>query len=819
MGTSTSEHELEIFPVTKVWDAGKGKWTKTPAVRGSWKGYRATEEERARYGNLGLGIPKGRVVIDVDCYKGTTTAMIDSALGVALDWKGAALQRTVSGGEHYCFRLPPGVEIRQGDSLLGVVGFDTRCTGKGWICSGEGYKDLTTFGLPESLWFEGFPELPEAAIRMLQGDVVSTSSSDAGADIFDLEIALSSRPLDDISVDDVREYLSRLGDEHLTNYGNWLKVGLSLHHQFGGSREGLLEWAEWSKQCDDRELCNADGVRVGFDRAEIDRKWSSFGRRANTKPTRFDYVIKMAGGRIRKMAPLGDRTLLGELISEAEAVANLADWQNLKERVGRLTLQQLPSDHRAMICKALEGGWLRDAGLGKGEIRAALKAGKVRKGVAVEVGNPQRPAWLTSWAYVESACQFYNTRLHYGIRREAFNAKYDRESECLAAEKRASDYALVDMTIPTVVDAFFWPNAAAMFEHEGRAVVNTYRDCRVAPLDEWDEEGRETVRVFEEHLVLLFGDERERRLVVDWMAYVVRNPGRRVNWALVIQGAQGIGKSYLSTALQAVMGDGVKNLDATAISGRFTAWAHGAIVNCVEELRVFGTNRWEVLDRLKPFVTNSTIQIEEKGRDHRTVPNFTSYLFLSNYKDALPIVEDDRRYCVLFADIQSEAELFNRLGGELETAKYFERLFSLTEKRPDALRRYFEDWEYSDEFAPRGRAPSTRAKETLKGLSVAEDQMTLEDAISRHECEVVGPQLLDVTWLNKLCVAEGLELPKARTIGSILLRMGYTPVTARRVWIKASSAYHYIWIKAPYNDDYATDRVQAFHEGDGDVPF
>ena len=57
---------------------------------------------------------------------------------------------------------------------------------------------------------------------------------------------------------------------------------------------------------------------------------------------------------------------------------------------------------------------------------------------------------------------------------------------------------------------------------------------------------------------------------------------------------------------------------------------------------------------LKPFITNSMIQIEEKGRDHRTVPNFTNYLLLTNYKDALPITNDDRRFCVMYGRIQNE---------------------------------------------------------------------------------------------------------------------------------------------------------------------
>jgi hypothetical protein len=808
----------EIFPVVKVWDEMKGKWNKRPAVRGSWQGYEASAEEQARAQNLGLGIPPGRVVIDVDAYKGVTTDQIDAALNVRLDWDAARIQRTVSGGEHYCFVLPTGVDVRQGDSLLGISGFDTRASGKGWICSGDGYEDLTVLGLPDALWEEDFPVLPLEAVRALAGDHAPEIDESEGG-TFDLELAIAAQPLDGIGLDEIREYLERLPDDYLTTYDKWVKVGMAIHHQVGGDKAGALAWAEWSKQCDERELVNGEGTRIVFDAQEIKDKWRSFGRRARGKPTRFDYVIAGAGGRIREIAPIGDQTLLDDVLDDARNIASVDDWQRLKERVGRLTLRQLPSDHRAMIAKVVGEGWAKGAGIGKTEIREALKAGKIKKETGANPGESQRPEWLDGWVYVESTCQFYTLALNYGIKREAFNAKFDRMSECLVAEKRAADVALIDYQIPTVVDTFYFPGADSIFEYEGKLMVNSYWDRRVEPCAVWDDEAQQTVGAFERHMAFLFSDERERRLIIDWMAFVVRNPGKRVNWALMIQGAQGIGKSYLVVALQAIMGDGVKSLDPSAISGRFTGWAHGSLVNAVEELRISGTNKWEILDRLKPFITNATVQIEEKGRDHRTVPNFPSYIFFTNHKDALPIVEDDRRYCIIFSDIQSEAELFNRLGGKDETAKYFDHLFGLTNKRPDALRKYLDEWKYSSEFQNQGRAPETKSKRMINQLSVSDDQLIIEDAIDRHDCACINRQVVDITWLNELCKVDGDELPQTRALTSILLRMGFSPIEKRRVKIGKTGKYHYVWKGAMVSDSTAVQITRDFHEDGEGVPF
>ena len=118
------------------------------------------------------------MIIDLDTQKGITTADVERVLGCSLDWDSAAVQQTVSGGMHYAFSLPMGVEVKQGSNLLDCDGFDTRASGKGWICSGDGYIDLTMFGLPGALVDEDCPELPEQACELLAVAPVVDDSND-----------------------------------------------------------------------------------------------------------------------------------------------------------------------------------------------------------------------------------------------------------------------------------------------------------------------------------------------------------------------------------------------------------------------------------------------------------------------------------------------------------------------------------------------------------------------------------------------------------------------------------------------------------------
>lgn len=258
MSQRTTIPVYNVFPVNLIHTTGKDKPEKKPAVRG-WQSHMATLDEVAFSSNLGVGVPDGHVFVDLDTYKGVTRESVEAALGVELSWDAALLQRTVSGGEHYCFRLPDGLDVRQGSSLLGVVGFDTRTHGKGWICTGEGYEDMTLVGMPKAVFVEEWPMLPaEAVERMQQAERVMTDGKE---------------PLG-YTEDQLREILSVL-DPAPAAREDWLAVGMALHHETGGSREGFRLFNEWSGMKDEAGELRYPKYQV----EDVRSAWHSFKRR------------------------------------------------------------------------------------------------------------------------------------------------------------------------------------------------------------------------------------------------------------------------------------------------------------------------------------------------------------------------------------------------------------------------------------------------------------------------------------------------------------------------------------------------------------
>lgn len=623
-----------------------------------------------------------------------------------------------------------------------------------------------------------------------------------------LEAALMSEPLD-LTEEEIQLYLDQL-DPNAYEYGldqgvfGWGNVGAALAHQFRKGDRGFEIWVEWSKR--NREKHNLKGMRHKYDSFEVMPR----GHRPITFASVID-AVKRQGGAVAKPAD-GGKSNMDKLIDRANEIETLEQYNEFRQEVSKMSGAILSDDMRQVLAHEVVNAIGKKFGLTKGVVGKAFAPKKI---TSVAEGR-SLPGWLEGWSYIEKQCEFYHLPTNHNIKKEAFNARYNRMSECIIDERSADHLALVKFKIPTYADKMYWPGAGDVFEYEGKAMVNDYVPSGVVPAKSIDAQGQRAVDLFLKHTEMLIPDERERRILLDWLAYVYQNPGKRINWAILLQGAQGAGKSYYATLMGLLLGSNMKTLEAAAVAGRFTAWATGSVLTVMEEVRVNGSSKYEVMDRMKPFITNPTIQIERKGLDHQVVPNFTNYLMLSNHKDALPIGDNDRRYCPIYSAIQSEGQLFKLLGGREGADLYFQNLFGSMEDHPDALAAFMRDFEISEDFSPSGRAPITQASETMKALSKSPLQQDIESALIELECEVINDRIVDATHFQSLCEGHGIELPKTSGFSSVMLEMGFEPISSR---VKIGKKLHRIWIRPEAIKIMDAVRLaQNFHErvnGDG----
>ncbi len=235
---------LPVFPVNAK---------KRPSVKG-WQQPLAPEQYHWPVKKLGIPIPAGVFVVDLDTYKGVTRQQVEQLLGCPLPWDAALMQRTQSGGEHYAFAYN-GPELMQGADLLKLKGFDSRRAGAGFIVSGEGYTQ-EGFGVYRMAQPASLPPLPmQAAQRLMKPE------------------REASAPLRPATEDDKRNAVEAL--KHIDpdcSRDEWVRVGMSLKVLF---REDVESGHEIFQSWSAGEY--HDEIPVGYvDYDDVEHQFDSF---------------------------------------------------------------------------------------------------------------------------------------------------------------------------------------------------------------------------------------------------------------------------------------------------------------------------------------------------------------------------------------------------------------------------------------------------------------------------------------------------------------------------------------------------------------
>jgi hypothetical protein len=153
-------------------------------------------------------------------------------------------------------------------------------------------------------------------------------------------------------------------------------------------------------------------------------------------------------------------------------------------------------------------------------------------------------------------------------------------------------------------------------------------------------------------------------------------------------------------------------------------------------------------------VTNRVVDITCKGKDPKTVPNRTNYIFCTNYEDALPLKQGDRRFAVLKTKWQNREDLVKWEKGE--GAGFYKNLYAAMRSDPEGIKYGLENVEIPDWFKDMQVAPITEGTKDMIQASKSQGLKDLEYLI--EEYDLAKPAIrLDVI---KVCADESdIELP------------------------------------------------------------
>lgn len=161
-----------------------------------------------------------------------------------------------------------------------------------------------------------------------------------------------------ITIEEAKQLLTHVDNE---DYDTWLRVGMSLHHEFSGGIEGLDLWDEWSRS-----------ARNYIGREDLLKRWDSFGKHGH-RPVTARWLLKV-GKESAQDAEIAEKR--AEVDALKEEIAACSDTIKLTRMIAPKAGAIAGSDRaiRAELAGAIRARFrsLTGTNLPIAEVRAAM---------------------------------------------------------------------------------------------------------------------------------------------------------------------------------------------------------------------------------------------------------------------------------------------------------------------------------------------------------------------------------------------------------------------------------------------------------------
>jgi Family of unknown function (DUF5906) len=283
-----------------------------------------------------------------------------------------------------------------------------------------------------------------------------------------------------------------------------------------------------------------------------------------------------------------------------------------------------------------------------------------------------------------------------------------------------------------------------------------------------------------QHLCKVFGKD-DAKHIIEWLAHRVQRPEEKINHALVLGGAQGIGKDTLLEPLKDAVGWwNFHEVSPKQITGRFNGFLKSVILRVSEARDLGESNRFDFYDHMKAYTAAppDVLRVDEKHLCEYWVFNVFGVIITTNYKsDGIYLPADDRRHYVAWSDREKRDfsenywnklwNWYNRDGGISHVAAYLANLDIST-------------------FDPKAPPPKTPAFWAIVEASRTPEDAELADVIDAMN----RPNAITIAMIATMADGEfGIwirERKNRRVIPHRLEKCGYVPVrndTADGLWV------------------------------------
>lgn len=621
-------------------------------------------------------------------------------------------------------------------------------------------------------------------------------------DVVDDYLTYFCRPVDGITIEVAREALMCVDAD--CSYFEWIEMASALKHQFGGGDsegDAYLLFDEWSEK----------GTKYAGQK-DTAAKWKSFS--------------EQPAGR----APITIRTLLKRAVESGwdagqvkeECFQSVSAWisfecktstQLMSEGVKRIAATPLISHTEEDALLQMLASTARqkfEVRLTPAALRRDLK--RLRESITVKKDADTEktvPPWARGLCYVAATNTIHRQSTRQVFTLESFDNVYGRELLPSVEEIqksgddvdagtlhtpmfKPSQYVLNHLKCQTVDDTDYDPSSPEkmVVSRDGKRYLNIYRISYKKSDKAYSEYAMD---ILFDHMMWAFKEPKYRTILMDWMAHNVQFPGVKIRWAPLLQGAEGCGKTFFAQCMRVVLGDdNVRLINKESIKKGWNEWTFGSQFVAIEEIRVAGHNRHDVMNSLKEPVTNDFITVNERNRSTRTVRNVTNYMAFTNHHDALALSDESRRWFVLKSVIQSKPQIQEKLASD---PGYFVRLFDMLVTHGPGLRWFLENRTIQSDFATNGPAPHSIYLDEM----IADTGNDLLSHIKRiweeGENLYVRPDIIASGPLQLALDMEGVRNANPQYVASVLREAGFRKLDGRHILTEGGER-QYVWVHA-----------------------
>jgi hypothetical protein len=142
---------------------------------------------------------------------------------------------------------------------------------------------------------------------------------------------------------------------------------------------------------------------------------------------------------------------------------------------------------------------------------------------------------------------------------------------------------------------------------------------------------------------------------LNWLAHRVQRPDDKINHALVLGGAQGIGKDTSLEPVKCAIGPwNFSEVSPQHMLGRFNGFLKSVILRVNEARDLGDVNRFQFYDHMKAYTAAppDVLRVDEKNLREYSVLNCCGVIITTNHKaDGIFLPADDRRHYVVWSEL------------------------------------------------------------------------------------------------------------------------------------------------------------------------